>query len=139
MTSARLIRAFEQELLAALGKAGYPDLRMPHAALFETLSLTGDRLTTLAARTQMTVQSMGEVVDDLEAKGYLTRRDDPTDRRARLIVFTDRGLAAREVTMGITAEMESDFSDIVGSERLKQAVRAFKDLLEVLDARLKRG
>jgi DNA-binding MarR family transcriptional regulator len=81
---------------------------------------------------------MGEVVDDLEAKGYLTRRDDPTARRARLIVFTDRGLAAREVSMGITAAMESDFADIVGSERLKQAVRAFKDLLEVLDARLKR-
>ncbi|MBC3763286.1 MarR family winged helix-turn-helix transcriptional regulator [Quadrisphaera oryzae] len=34
------------------------------------------------------------VVDDLAARGYVTREPHPTDRRARLVTITDSGLAA---------------------------------------------
>jgi len=33
------------------------------------------------------------VVDDLEARGFVERRDHPTDRRAKIVVATERGLA----------------------------------------------
>lgn len=42
----------------------------------------------------MTPQAMGELVDELEELGYLERRPDPTDRRAKLIVLTDRATPA---------------------------------------------
>ncbi len=35
-------------------------------------------------------QSMGELVDDLETKGYVERRPDPADRRAKRIHLTER-------------------------------------------------
>ena len=42
----------------------------------------------------MTAQAMGELVDELEAMQYLVRRPDPTDRRAKLIMLTRKGVRA---------------------------------------------
>ena len=39
----------------------------------------------------MAPQAMGELVDELEGLGYLVRRPDPTDRRAKLITLTESG------------------------------------------------
>jgi len=36
------------------------------------------------------------VVDDLEGRGFVQRRDHPIDRRAKLVVATERGLAAAQ-------------------------------------------
>ena len=60
-------------------------------AVFGNIDSEGTRLTTLADRAAMTAQAMGELVDDLVAKGYLTRVADPSDRRAKLTALTDRG------------------------------------------------
>lgn len=42
----------------------------------------------------MTKQAMSVLVADLERLGYLQRWPDPSDGRARLIGFTDKGRAA---------------------------------------------
>src|SRR5262245_23652165 len=66
-----------------LAAAGHP-VRTAHAAVFGNIDSEGTRLSTLAERANMTPQAMGELVDDLVAKGYVTREPDPTDRRAKL-------------------------------------------------------
>ncbi len=43
----------------------------------------------------MTKQSVGEIVDDLVARGYAKRIPDPADRRAKLICLTERGREAQ--------------------------------------------
>ena len=43
----------------------------------------------------MTKQSVGEIVDDLVALGYVERIPDPADRRAKLICLTERGEEAQ--------------------------------------------
>ena len=72
--------------------AGYPQ-RPSHSAVFAQIKPEGSRLTELARGANMTPQAMGELVDELEGMGYVVRRPDPTDRRAKLIVLTDRGRA----------------------------------------------
>lgn len=47
----------------------------------------------------MTPQAMGELVDELEEMQYVVRRSDPTDRRAKLIMPTEKGQAC--ITAGI--------------------------------------
>ncbi|MGZ6779596.1 MAG: MarR family winged helix-turn-helix transcriptional regulator [Mycobacterium sp.] len=39
----------------------------------------------------MTKQTAGGLIDELEANGYVARRPDPADARARLVMLTDRG------------------------------------------------
>ena len=40
------------------------------------------------------------MVDRLEARGLLERRDDPADRRVKLIALTDEGASVRERVLG---------------------------------------
>lgn len=89
-----------EELVQRLHAAGYQDITAAHHPVFENIDAQGTRLTVLAARTGMTHQSMGELVEALERRGYLKRSNDPLDGRARLVRLTARGrhLARRAVT-----------------------------------------
>src|SRR5687767_8632491 len=73
------------QVYAGLVAAGYDDLRPAHLTVFQHIAAdTGSRLTDLADRALMTKQSMGYLVDYLEAHGYVARGPDPADGRARL-------------------------------------------------------
>ncbi|MGV9587089.1 MarR family winged helix-turn-helix transcriptional regulator [Nocardia farcinica] len=69
-------------------------LRPAHFAVFRYLDPEGSRITALAEAAGMTQQSMGELVTHLAACGYVERRVDPADRRARLVVATPAGRSA---------------------------------------------
>ena len=73
--------------------AGFPQ-RPAHSAVMAHIDIEGGtRLTTIAARANITPQAVGELVDDLERLGYVIRRPDPDDRRAKRIVLTEQGQA----------------------------------------------
>ncbi|MHB8669082.1 MAG: MarR family winged helix-turn-helix transcriptional regulator [Acidimicrobiales bacterium] len=80
-----------EDLVARLDSAGYPGLTPSHQVVFENLDRHGTRLTELATRAGMTHQSLGELVSGLEQRGYLERRSDPNDGRARIVSLTDTG------------------------------------------------
>src|SRR5579859_3907403 len=71
------------DLIARLDAAGFAGLTPAHSAVFENLDPGGTRLTELAARARITHQSMSELISVLQQRGYLERRPDPGDRRAR--------------------------------------------------------
>jgi DNA-binding MarR family transcriptional regulator len=87
-------RLMVEELAERLRAEGYDDMTAAHHPVFESIDRDGTRLTVLAARAGMTHQSMGELVAALERMGYVERRADPADARARLVVLTARGRAA---------------------------------------------
>lgn len=103
----RAADAIVQELVTRLAAAGYPDIRPADHHVFEHLDPGGTRITVLAARAQMTHQSMSELISGLEARGYLERQPDPTDRRARLVQLTPRGRAMGRVAVGEIAAIEA--------------------------------
>ena len=72
-------------------EAGITDIRPTHGCVFRFLRGDGMRLTRLAASPGLTKQSVGEIVDDLTALGYVERFPDPTDRRAKLLRLTKQG------------------------------------------------
>ncbi len=84
-------RRMVEELTRRLEADGYAGVQPAYHALFENIDVEGTRLTELAARADMTHQSMGELVGTLERRGWVERRPDPTDRRARLVCLTPEG------------------------------------------------
>lgn len=109
--------------------AGYPQ-RAAHSAVFAQIRSEGSRLTELARGANMTPQSMGELVDELEEMGYVLRRPDPTDRRAKLIVLTQRGrdcVAAGLVTM---TGIEQRITETLGERGHRQLRSLLRRLLE---------
>ena len=66
--------------------AGFPQ-KPSHSAVFAQINPAGSRLSELARGANMSPQAMGELVDELESLGYVVRRPDPRDRRAKLISY----------------------------------------------------
>lgn len=126
----RTLREFRRELFAPAAQGGYPDLREPHLQIFGNLSIEGIRLTELAARAQLSLAATSELVNDLQALGYLERRPDPTDGRAKLIHPTARGRRALNDAGDRVADVEQRWAALVGQRRFNSAARTLQDLLD---------
>jgi DNA-binding MarR family transcriptional regulator len=131
----RLLREFRVELFAPAAEHGYADLREPHLHVFGNLGVDGIRLTDLAAKAQLSLAATSELVSQLQELGYLDRRPDARDRRAKLIFPTRRGLRALEDAGDRVAEIEQYWSQIAGPKRFDAACRTMQDLLDALTGR----
>lgn len=129
----RLLREFRRELFEPASGAGYPDLRAPHLQIFGNLEVTGIRLTALAERAQLSLAAASELVNELQDLGYLERKPDSTDRRAKLIVPTARGRQALRDALDRVAEIEKHWSQLVGPDRFTNSCRTLQDLLDTLN------
>lgn len=135
MMAARLHRAVHLDCMARLQECGFDGLRMRHLTVFESLPREGARITALAADSGMSKQAMGELVDEIEASGYIERQVDPQDRRARKIVLTAKGEQAYQQAMEIVSRSESEYADLVGSDRYLSARATLDDLIATLESR----
>lgn len=106
----------------------YSDIRVTHGCVFGNIDPEGTRLTELAARARMTKQSVGEVTSDLEQRGYVERVPDPSDGRAKIIRLTERGRAAQALGVGLIDEIEQEWAERFGAER----VAALREALEAI-------
>ena len=114
-------RRFARDALSVVHQHGWREVNEVLLALFRNLDLQGTRLTDLAARAQMTKQSMRELVDRAEQLGLVAREPDALDRRAKTIVFSPAGLAMlAQVQIGI-AQAEGRAEAAVGREFLAEA------------------
>lgn len=128
----RLLREFRTEMFAPAAERGYADLREPHLQIFGNVGVDGIRLTDLAARAQLSLAATSELVNELQDLGYLERRPDPGDRRAKLIFPTGRGRQALHDAGGRVAEIERRWSDAVGPGDFTAACRTLQQLLDAL-------
>ena len=119
---------FSDELFERLADSPYNDVRPGHGCVFGNIEPDGMRLTELAERARMTKQSVGEMTSDLERRGYLERAPDPGDGRAKIIRLTERGCAAQAYGREVIDELEREWGERYGAER----IAALRDALEVI-------
>lgn len=110
------------------------DVRPAHTALFPHIDLDGTRITTLAARTGITKQAVGQLVDDLEGMGLVHRVPDPSDGRARLVCFTDPGRQALLHGLGVLTTLQAELGLAIGPDRMDALHDALTALLAELEA-----
>ncbi|GAB3960381.1 MarR family winged helix-turn-helix transcriptional regulator [Actinoallomurus acanthiterrae] len=128
--TSRLLFAVQEELFDTLARHGHPDLRPQHGAVLAYLDPEGSRATDLARRSGQHKQVVGKVIDELEALGYVERRPDPADRRAKLIVPTPRGLDQMTRSDAILAGIEERHAQDVGAEAFARFKRIFREVAE---------
>jgi DNA-binding MarR family transcriptional regulator len=118
------------EFRTELEQTEFRDVRPTHGCVFRFVKGGGLRLTEIAERANMTKQSVGEIVDDLVARGYVKRVPDPVDRRAKLICLTERGEEAQAFGLRLFAEVEKRWADRYGAER----IASLRETLEEITA-----
>lgn len=116
-------RAAETQVFNALRTAGFDDLTPAQSRLAQRLSPTGIRVTDLADQAGVTKQTAGALVDELERGGYVVRRPDPADARARLVVLSERGERLCTAAAAEVATIEAHWRAHLGAEAF-EALRA---------------
>ena len=126
-------RALETRVFGALAAAGFDDVTIAQGRIFQRISPGGTRLTDLAEQAQVTKQTAGFLVDQLERTGYVRRVADPDDGRARLVVIAERGLAAAEVARTVEREVEAEWTQHLGADVTAQLRSALERLRDITD------
>jgi len=122
----------EAEIRAALDAAGFGDLGRPHVALGQFIADDGSRITELAQLAQVTKPSVVYLVDELERLGYVVRRPDPSDARAKLVAMTERGLEVQAVGRATIARVEREWAGLLGPRRMRELRGLLSDLHDEL-------
>ena len=102
--------------LALSNLAARDQVGAAHIHITRHLAVGGSRLTELAASAGMSKQAMGDLVDQCEAWGLVTREADPHDKRARRVRFTASGLLWLEAFRRAVRQAEDEFRQAVGPD-----------------------
>jgi DNA-binding MarR family transcriptional regulator len=127
--------AVVRHIQGAFAAAGYPELRPAHMSIFQHVDHPphGTRITELAERAQMTKQSMGQLVADMERLGFVERIPDPTDQRAKLVRLTDLGWEMHEKASEVAKGLEVEWAARIGAEQFAELKRRLRRLIASLD------
>ncbi|WP_052868482.1 MarR family winged helix-turn-helix transcriptional regulator [Streptomyces niger] len=119
------------EFTERLAEAGQADLRPVHGMVFQILRSEGATGTELAQRLGVTKQAAGQLVDDLEQRGYVRREPHPEGGRRKLVVLTDAAHAHLAVAGRTLHDLEAELARRTGTgdlatlrTELTQLVRA---------------
>ena len=123
------------ELHVRLNAEGFGEIRPSHGCVFRWIEPEGSRLTKLAERSGFTKQAVGEAVTDLERLGYVDRRPDPEDGRAKIIHLTPRGEDGIAAANRIFGEIESELAEEVGKERIVELRETLEELYWLMRGR----
>lgn len=130
MLAGRLLFAVQRELFTALAAEGFGDLSPRHGAVLAYLGPDGARATELSRLSGRRKQVIGTMIDELTTLGYVERRPDPADRRAKLVCPTGRGQAMIDASTRILAAIEDRHAQRLGRGEYAEFKRV---LAEVTD------
>jgi DNA-binding MarR family transcriptional regulator len=106
------------EFVERVAAAGGGDVRPVHAMLFHMLRPGGATSTELAGRLGITKQATGQILDQLEARGYVVRSGHPDGGRRRLVELTEAANAYLEMAGGVLHELEAQVTADLGEAEL---------------------
>lgn len=125
-------RAVEQRVIAALRAAGH-EVTLAQGRLAARIDQDGTRLTRLAESAQVTKQTAGVLVDQLERAGYVERVPDPTDARAKLVRLAPRGREVQALARQVEAEVDAEWTAHLGEREMARLRATMARLREVTD------
>jgi DNA-binding MarR family transcriptional regulator len=128
-----LSRAAGRRISAELAAEGFGDLQTSHGALLYWLSAGLTRVTDISQRLALTRQAVSLMADQLEACGYAERTVDPADRRARMVLLTERGKAAAACVNRVHTQMHERWAEVLGAERMREFRRMLENIASALD------
>lgn len=126
-------RALEQRVFQRLADEGYDDITVAQGRVFSRVAPGGSRIVDLAEQAQVTKQTAGFLVDQLEKARYVVRTPHPTDRRAQLVRVAPRGQAAIDAAAPVIEEIEAEWTAHLGARDMDHLRRTLTRLREITD------
>ena len=121
-------RVVADRLGEAVERAGVDDMRTPFGYVIRVLADRDRTLTELADLLGVSKQAAIKIVDEMEARGFLTRHPDPDDRRVKLLRLTEKGMNVRRAALAASHAIERELRRDLGDPE----VDALRTTLEAL-------
>jgi DNA-binding MarR family transcriptional regulator len=80
-------------------------------------------------RAQVTQQAMGKTLKELERRGYIVRRIDAQDKRAKAIELTDKGETLARYALHVQAQVRQEYAIKIGVEELDALEQQLRNAL----------
>lgn len=114
-----LSRDLSRSLMDKSVARGHKGLKLNWDTVFLNLDFReGSRVVDLAQINGLTKQAMSQIVAEIEQQGYIAKREDPSDGRARKIVLTSKGKKLIQDSMEAYGELEAEYEALIGREKL---------------------
>jgi DNA-binding MarR family transcriptional regulator len=128
-------RVIADRLGEAVERAGVDDMRTPFGYVIRVLAERDRTLTELADLLGVSKQAAIKIVDEMEAREFLTRHPDPDDRRVKLLRLTDKGANVRRAAVAESHAIERELRRDLGDPDV-DALRTALEALLVRNAAL---
>ncbi|HET6742465.1 MAG TPA: MarR family winged helix-turn-helix transcriptional regulator [Kribbella sp.] len=129
----RANRALQSDMVRRAHADGHTEVKMAHNAVFGTLHAGGARAADMAARAGITRQSMGEVIRDMVGLDLLEMRSDPNDGRAKVVDYSEHGLAVAGDGFRYLFELDRRLEEEFGEQEYAVVRDVLDRLVGVLD------
>ena len=124
----RLASQLVDGIQAGLARRGFDDVRPAHGFAFARIS-EGDATTAdVAEHLGITKQAAGQLVEYLVDHGYVMRRPDERDARARRLLLTERGRACTVAAEAAATETVDGWRSQLGPSEFGQFQVAFSTI-----------
>ncbi len=134
----RANRAMQQHMVETGSQRGaIQGAKMSWNAVFGRLGFEGARASELAARAGITRQSMGEVIREMVDVGLLEMQPDPSDKRAKLVTYTEFGMEQARLGFHHILGLEQRFAEEFGEKEYaitRDVLERLVPLLERIEA-----
>ncbi len=107
-------------VLDKLTSHGHPSINMSHGVVLRNMDVEGTPLSIVTKRAGLSRQAVAKVAGQLEALGYLTASRDPTDRRAKILKLSSKGMGLFADSIEAYGEFEDELARNIGRRRLEQ-------------------
>lgn len=128
----RLLRLLARDMLREAHDRGHTQIRPAHDPVFATLPSEGARASDMAIRAGITKQSMGEAIRDMVGLGLLEMQEDPSDRRAKLVKFTDAGMEVAHDGKRHMYELEQQWIEKFGKDNYETAREVLEGIVDMM-------
>lgn len=129
----RANRALQSDMVRRAHADGHTEVKMAHNAVFGTLHAGGARAADMAARAGITRQSMGEVIREMAGLDLLEMRSDPNDGRAKVVDYSEHGLAVAGDGFRYLTELDRRLEQEFGEQEYAVVRDVLDRLVGVLD------
>lgn len=127
-----IARHSERSAMERLTERGHPRLAMSFSAPLSLLGARPLRLTELAEALGMSKQLCLQSLKPLEKAGYIARRNDPKDKRAKLVVLTAVGESLIQHALEEMQSTHEHYISLIGEAAVKNLNRLLKEASRAL-------
>lgn len=127
---------FDEALQSALRRNGWDVITRSQSLVFANIANGESRQTRIAKNLGVTRQAISQTLSELEQRGLVTIEVDPSDRRARIIKFSESSTPLRDAARSVLQQLEAELQRRIGDpafQMMRQGLRSDWGKLPVVD------